>query len=259
MRCADEQLERILRWRDVSPHGDTLQIITLSDHGHLATTGESLHIGERMRTAGWHAGSTFDDETDIVVFCSSAGGCYLKDRSPDSIASLASWFREQHWCGPVIANGVANCFDTCDVGITHRRTPDVVFVARSDNGANGNGLLGRTLHNTDDLPAGGGMHGGLHTLELNNWLALDGSAYRSNAHIESPAGIVDVLPTVFATLGLAIPADIDGRPLHEAMDSSAAVSPITLSRSVADHTLYTVRVDDTPYLHELVPIGNAGG
>ena len=259
LRCADSQLERILRWRDVSPQGDTLQIITLSDHGHLATSGESLNIGKRMRSAGWHAGSTFDDETDIVMFCSTAGGCYLKDRSPERIAALASWLREQDWCGPVIASGVENCLDPSDVAIAHRRAPDVVFVAKSDNQPNGNGLPGRSLHNTGDLPPGGGMHGGLHRLELNNWLALGGSAYRSDARIESPAGIVDVLPTIFATLGLTIPADIDGRPLHEVMDPSAAVSPITVSRSVADHTLHTVEVDNTSYLQELVPTGNAVG
>jgi len=258
LRCADEQLERILRWRNASPQGDRLQIITLSDHGHLATSGESLNIRERMRSAGWHAGSTFDDETDIVMFCGTAGGCYLKDRTPERIAGLANWFRQQDWCGPVIAGGVADCFDPSDVAITHRRAPDIVFVAKSDNGPNGNGLPGCSLHNTGELPAGGGMHGGLHRLELNNWLALDGSAYRNNTRIESPAGIVDVLPTIFATLGLTIPDDIDGRPLHEAMDSNAAVSSSALSRSVADHVLHTVRVGDTPYLQELVPTGNAG-
>ncbi len=251
LRCADQQLARILRWRAASGQAESLQIITLSDHGHLATAGEPLRIAEQMRAAGWRAGTTFDDQTDIVMFCSTAGGCYLKDPSAERIAGLANWLQAQPWCGPVFAKDVAGCFDPDDVALAHPRSPQVVFISRSTDAPNSGGLLGRSLHDTNDLPAGGGMHGGMHRKELNNWLALGGSAYRTNARIDTPAGIVDILPTIFATLGLELPGAVDGRPLREAMDLRIDLPAITASKTVADHTLHTSQVGSTLYLQEI--------
>jgi len=251
LRSADQQLARILDWRAASPHGDALQIITLSDHGHLTTAGAPLQIAERMRAAGWRAGTRFDENTDIVMFCSTAGGCYFGNPSAERIAALADWLREQAWCGPVFADNVAGCFDSADVAIAHRRTPDVVFIARSNDAPNASGLPGSSLHDTRDLAPGGGMHGGLHRMELNNWLAMGGSAYRTNARIETPAGIIDILPTVFTTLGLPIPERIDGRLLSEALGPGAEAPPIVASKSVADHTLHISRIDGTFYLNEM--------
>ncbi len=131
----------------------------------------------------------------------------------------------------------------------------MVFVARSHDTPNASGLPGSSLHDTSDLAPGGGMHGGLHRNELNNWLALGGSAYRTNARIEAPAGIVDVLPTVFATLGLPGPAPIDGRSLREAFEPDMKLAPVASSKSVADHTLHTTLVADTLYLDQLTPTG----
>ena len=44
LTSADEQLARILAFRDEQNLTDSLQIITLSDHGHVSTRGDALDI-----------------------------------------------------------------------------------------------------------------------------------------------------------------------------------------------------------------------
>jgi arylsulfatase A-like enzyme len=46
-------------------------------------------------------------------------------------------------------------------------------------------------------------------------LAIRGNAFRAGHHLEN-ASIVDVVPTILHLLGLAVPADLDGRVLEEA-------------------------------------------
>ncbi len=47
------------------------------------------------------------------------------------------------------------------VGLAHERGPDLVYVLRSELGQDDHGLPGRGLITAGDVPAGGGMHGGL--------------------------------------------------------------------------------------------------
>ncbi len=63
----------------------------------------------------------------------------------------------------------------------------------------------------------GGCHGGLSRHELTNFIAMAGSAFRSAAVIETPAGNIDILPTVLSVLGIGIDHRIDGRALAEAL------------------------------------------
>ena len=61
------------------------------------------------------------------------------------------------------------------------------------------------------------MHGGVHAKELHTWLAMGGGAFRSGAQADTPAGAIDVMPTILSLLGLAPPAAVDGRILTEAL------------------------------------------
>ena len=53
----------------------------------------------------------------------------------------------------------------------------------SDDRANDFGHVGHSLQNAA-YPVGGGVHGGLHPIELNNWFAVAGDAFRCGR--ESP-------------------------------------------------------------------------
>ena len=46
---------------------------------------------------------------------------------------------------------------------------------------------------------------------------MGGGAFRAGAVVETPAGNIDILPTVLSVLGIAIAHRIDGRVLDEAL------------------------------------------
>ena len=87
---------------------------------------------------------------------------------------------------------------------------------RSTGSKNAWGIEGTTSHDAP-YPVGGGCHGGLSSYELNNVLALGGSRFKTHQVISSPAGNIDILPTVLHLLGMDQPGGIDGRVLAEAL------------------------------------------
>ncbi len=120
---------------------------------------------------------------------------------------------------------------------------------------NEHGRAGGTAHDSQ-LPVGGGLHGGLHAIELRTWLAADGNGFRNRLRTSLTAGIVDVLPTVLNLLGLAPPGRIDGRILSEALaDHGDTLPPETTRRTYTAEGaagwrahLAVTRVGTTPYL-----------
>ena len=119
-----------------------------------------------------------------------------------------------------------------DVGMDHPRAPDIAVVLRSSDTVNGAGYTGTTRHDSK-YPEGGGLHGGLHPIELNNWLAVQGDAFAAGRVLDAPAGIMDVLPTLLHVLGLPVPNTVQGRILYEAMvDGSDRAPPAMTEKTV---------------------------
>jgi arylsulfatase A-like enzyme len=57
----------------------------------------------------------------------------------------------------------------------------------------------------------------LHHLELSNWFAAAGDAFRVGYESSLPMGIIDILPTVLTVLGVKIPGSVQGRVLRETL------------------------------------------
>jgi hypothetical protein len=256
IRGVDEQFGRILDWRE-SPDGpgEALQIITLSDHGQITVEAESLNLQARMEEAGFSVGETLEDGADAALALSSAGGIYVAKSDPALIRRIVDWLQQQDWCGPVSTRAGEGALKHADLCWDHPRAPDIGLVLASHDGANEFGLSGHTLQNSA-YPVGGGLHGGLHPLELNNWLAAGGDGFQSSRISPLPAGIVDVLPTVFSLLGLDVPDHVQGRILSEGLveNTGLAMAPPEREEIVAEGKdgyrahLKTSRVGATRYL-----------
>ena len=228
IRHADAQLGRILDWRAKQPGGERLQVITLSDHGHVTTMGAPVDVAGGLEAAGFKVGKDLGDGCQVVQFCGSAGGIYLKDSDPGLLRGVCDWLRAQPWCGPLFTRDGDGALPQTAVGIAHRRAPDIAFITRANDAANAEGHLGGCLHDATKLPEGGGMHGGLHPVELSNWLAAEGDAFRAGQVSDLPCGIVDVLPTVLTVLGLPVPDSVQGRVLAEGLcDATAPAAEAT--------------------------------
>ena len=75
IRLADAAFGRLLDWREVSGHSDRLQIVALSDHGHVRTVGPPLGLAERLRQAGFALG----DGGDAVLVPGTCASLYVAD------------------------------------------------------------------------------------------------------------------------------------------------------------------------------------
>ena len=217
----DAQFGRLLDYRDRA--APDLAIVALSDHGQISTYGDAVGVGAQMAAAGFSVGAMPGSAAEIAVIGDSGGGIYVRDREPETVARAARWLQAQPWCGLLFlrGEGLPGGLGQDLLGIAHPRAADIVFTLASDSGANAQGLLGRTRHDST-MPDGGGVHGGLHRLELTSVLAISGREFRRGYRSPLPAGILDVLPTVLSILGIAAPAGLDGRVLSEAMLDAAA-------------------------------------
>jgi hypothetical protein len=77
-------------------------------------------------------------------------------------------------------------------------------------------MPGTCWFDSSEIPQGGGTHGGLHRIEMNNLLALQGAPFRRSYVSPWPASQTDLAPTLLRALGIAPPPQMTGRVLSEA-------------------------------------------
>jgi arylsulfatase A-like enzyme len=257
LRHVDAEFGRIVRWRDQSDLPDELQIITLSDHGQLTVAAEAIGIADAMSEAGFTIGDSVSGGADAALALASAGGIYVRDSDPKLIQAMVRWLQRQSWCGPLFTReGLHGTLQHSDVGIDHRRAPDIALALGNDDAVNVHGIAGSCLHDASRYPVGGGLHGGLHRFELSNWLAVNGGAFRSGYESSLPAGVIDILPSVLTLLDIPVAPNVQGRVLHDALAGrTEAAKPPVIQRTfsaapVGDYRahLAVTRVGETPYL-----------
>lgn len=258
IRHVDAQFGRILDWWRGSPLHDRLQIVAVSDHGHL-TARERIDVNGEAARAGLGIGNHFEDGADYAGYTSYSGSLRVRDRDPRRMKAMVEWLDAQPWCGMLFSrggNGIEGCvpgtFDYALVQMDHPRAPDVAYVMLNDDAVHG-GIAGSCFYN-GPYPHGGGTHGGLHPKELNNLLIAQGSLFESGVSSIYPAGIIDVAPTILHLLGLPQPAGMDGRVLVEALrPAKPPPDAETFIRSVERGTrtqhLAWSRVGSTIYLN----------
>jgi hypothetical protein len=217
IRHADAALGRLLAWRRDSGREASLQIVAMSDHGHVATHGDPLALDEKLAAAGFEMSPDLGvGEATLVP--GTVASLYARDSAVQ--ARLVEWLQSQAWCGPIFARAMdpgklpLGTLPLADANLDHARAGDIVLTLHRDDHAPNGGLAGRCLHDEPDIPTGCGMHGGLSSHEVRTVLAFSGSQFANGTLITTPTGIIDILPTVLHGLGLD-PESTDGRILHE--------------------------------------------
>lgn len=208
MTEVDRQLGRILDWREASGRADSLNIVALSDHGHVSVRGAPLDLAGRLSAAGLDDG--------ISLAASSCGSLHADGAT--GLRDIVDWLQQQDWCGPLLSASptpLPGTLPAADVNLQHVRTAPLTFVLAADREPGSGGVPGRTYHDNAAIPEGGSMHGGLTPFELSHMLALSGPSFGRNSVIERPAGLVDVMPTILGLLDIAVTHPLDGRPLSD--------------------------------------------
>ncbi|MDA9535309.1 nucleotide pyrophosphatase [Bradyrhizobium sp. CCBAU 21362] len=256
----DRQFGRVLDWWEAEGRQAGVQIIAISDHGHI--TGHTrISVADSLRAAGFKPGVAPAPEVDVVVVPGQVGALYLADPDEAKIARLVETITSERWCGPVFTrtkdevNGIApGSLSNRLVFADHVRAPDVAFSFRADDSLDPFGLIGGTFYD-NDRRAGLGLHGGLHPKELAALGIVAGSVFPAAGCISSvPSGICDVAPTILQLLGVAVPRSMTGRVLSELTSPSPEDTP-SIREDVFDarldayaQTVRRVHVDGTCYL-----------
>lgn len=225
LRAMDDIFAEILAWRDAQPDRDAINIIALSDHGQIAVKGRIDVVGA-MQAAGFRAATLYGKDVDYVLLPSSSGNIWTRDSDPGLVGAMAEWLTQQSWLGMLFAknpNAAPGALSMDLVGGAHPRAPDLFYLLHTDDEANRFGLKGRTFIGGEPTPEDdtGGVHGGLHSGELQNVMAFEGPAFATGAKTATPASILDIAPTVLAALGLDRPEAMQGRVLTETFGAAA--------------------------------------
>lgn len=223
IRNTDVQFGRFLDvWRS-HPDRARCTIVVCSDHAQVSAE-RRIEVRAALEAGGLAVGASLDASTSIAGSLGYSGALHVADAAAKHIAAIAHWLNAQPWCGNVFTPGgdgvrgsVPGTLDRALLGLDHARTPQVYYTMRADEAENRWGLPGTCWYDSKEVPLGGGTHGGLHRIEMNNLLALQGERYKCGYRSAWPAGITDIAPTLLDELGLHVPVQMSGRVLREAV------------------------------------------
>ncbi|MGH1484313.1 MAG: alkaline phosphatase family protein [Geminicoccales bacterium] len=217
IRHVDAGFGRILETQQTAIGAGNLQIIAMSDHGQISLEGEPLDLPALLNEAGFASATAPGKDVDYTVVVGNAGGIWARDHNDSLVEALVPWLMLQPWCGPIFTrSGTSGTLMISEICADHPRAPDIYLMMRSTDRTSAWGIEGTTSHDAP-YPVGGGCHGGLSAYELNNVLVLGGSRFKTHEAIASPAGNIDIAPTVLHLLNMDEPKGIDGRVLQEAL------------------------------------------
>lgn len=219
---ADAQFGRFLQHWRAHPEHDRCTVAVCSDHAQVAAE-RRVRVKDTMRAGGLAVGDYLDAATPFAGSTGYCGAIRVAGGSTERLAMLAEWLQDQPWCGHVFTPGgdgmrgsVPGTLDRSLLMLEHPRTPELYYTMRADDALSRWGLPGTCWFASSEIPDGGGTHGGLHRIEMNNLLALQGSGWRSRYRSPWPASQADLAPTLLDAFGIPQPASMTGRVLLEA-------------------------------------------
>lgn len=255
----DAEFGRVLDWWRASDACESLQIVVISDHGHI-TKKTKVATGDLLRDAGFKVGEHLEDGADLALIAGYGGGIRVRDKDLDMTREIGRALMEQDVCGMVFSAGrnevegiVPGSFSKQLVMADHPRSPDIYYILRTSDEPNEHGYVGTCFFESRSS-AGGGVHGGLHPKELNSLCLTAGSLFDKARSVEAHAGIVDIAPTILNGLGIPAPRTMDGRVLHEAFANGSIDPPESVPEKYEtgagpyQQVLHRTRVGDSCYL-----------
>ena len=226
LQNSDREIARVLATLDDLGLTPAADVFVVSDHGFTTNTAGVDVTGELIG-AGLKSAP---DSTDVVLASSGqAVGVHVEGHDHGRIAAIARFIQSREWGGvlftagrgPDDQHGVIE--GTFSQGLIHvanaERGPDLVFTFPWTSAASASGVRG-----TDLASVSGGArlyasdHGSMSPWNVRNTLLAWGADFRKRATVHTPAGNVDVTPTILALLGITSEAGLDGRVLSEALE-----------------------------------------
>ena len=217
--------------------GASTDVLAISDHGFTTNTG-GVDVARELAQAGF---------ADAVLASSGQSvGLHVEGRDPVRIDAIARFIQSRDWGGVLFTPG-REPGDPCGVidgtfslELIHvanaERGPDLLFTFPWTSDANAFGVSGTDL----GCVSGGARlyasdHGSMSPWNVRSTLLAWGPSFKTGVTTGTPAGNVDVTPTVLALLGIAGGDGLDGRVLAEALQGGPDGERLTVDTRV--HTV----------------------
>lgn len=225
-------------------------IVVVSDHGCTKLAAPAPDVVTELISAGLKAGPGSDD---VVVADNGSLGIHVRDHDAALVRDIVRLLQRQPWTGALFTPAAQPASSTLDgVGrgwvegtfsleLIHladaRGSPDILLTPGWTADRNEFGVAGTTHFARG---ADRSNHGGLSPWDIASTLIASGPSFKDGVVVSTPAGNVDVAPTLLALVGVDDHLDsVDGRVLSEAFPgggdpAAMAVETKTLVTAAAD-------------------------
>lgn len=244
IRHVDGELGRLLDWWHGHPEQDRLQIMVVSDHGHVTQT-RKIATKSILADAGFKVASSLEDGAEVAHNSRYGWSGNIRVRGGDAtlLTDVAHALMEHPAIGMIFTKGrdevngrIDGTFAQSLAGTAHERAADLDYCLRDDDQLDPFGLVGTCwADNHQRLYASN--HGGFHAKVMEAILVVAGSAFRQGSRISTPSGIADIAPTILDLLGLPSVSST-GRVLSEGWSHCLSAPPVETIRWHARHGGY---------------------
>lgn len=248
IRNDDRQIGLVLDRLEALGLEDDTNIMAISDHG-FSLHDFNVNVAQELVTAGLKASLT---SNDVVVANSGTSLVHVKDRDPEKIKRVVAFLQQQPWAdslytaarqprdgdyrrdtsGPVKPRGWVP--GTFSLELIHQANPergaDIIVTFPWTSRRNAFGVPGTSGN------AGGGVtgprtgpdsgHGSFSPWDIRNTMIGWGADFKDGERVTTPAGNVDIAPTILALSGVDDGLRSDGRVLSEALEGGVDGSDV---------------------------------
>lgn len=217
---------------------DSTDIIVTADHGFAQET-EGIAVSDALLKAGLKEA---EDSDDVVITSDGQSmQFFVKNHSPVGIRKIVEFLQERSWSDAVFvtrtppASGksvksasaanrnygwLPGTFSLDLIHLDAPHAPDIVLSLPWNSALNSFGVAGTdtiALERTEEIQSGMAGHGGFGPWTVHTPMIAWGPDFKRSAVIRTPAGNIDIAPTLLTLEGIPIPTGMQGRPLLEGL------------------------------------------
>ena len=244
LRHADHEIAQVLGSLDGLGLAASTDVFVVSDHGFTTNTA-GVDVARELIEAGL---KTSAESGDVILASSGqAVALHVTGHDPALTGRIARFVQSREWGGVLFAAARApgdpygiidGTFALEFIQVAHaERSPDLLVTFPWTSQVNAFGVPGSdvacvsggaTLYTSD--------HGSMSPWNVRNTLLAWGADFKKGVTVTTPAGNVDVAPTILAALGLDEGHGMDGRVLVEGL--AGGPDPHEVAVDTRTHTVH---------------------
>jgi predicted AlkP superfamily pyrophosphatase or phosphodiesterase len=234
IESSDKNLGEVLKGLAEKGVLNKTDLMIVSDHG-FSTIQRGPNVVDILKKAKFTAAKKFENPEPGDVMVVGLGGSvmfYVVDRVEAVTRRLVEFLQTTDFAGVIFSRlPIEGTFplETVRYDPTNH-PPDVLLSMRWTADRNEHGAPGMFF--SMDGTKGKGSHASLSHFDMHNTLIASGPDFKKGFMNETPSGNIDVAPTILWLLGVKPPFVMDGRVLHEALETGSEPVPKPVEKTI---------------------------